>query len=283
MVNALENKVIDGNTKVYGIIGNPVRHSRSPIMHNAGFTSLGINAVYLPFPVEDVGSAVIGIRALGILGISVTIPHKENIITYLDSVDPVAAKIGAVNTVQCIETESGRKLHGANTDWIGANRALEEKIALSGKRAVILGAGGSARSIGFGLLEAGVDIILCSRTEKRGKSLADVLACPWFPLSALSNLEGDILINATSVGMTPLLNHTLVNQEDLVQYKVVMDIVYSPVRTRLIQEAESKGCLVISGLEMLLYQGIAQFEIWTGQKVPVAIMRKALLAGVEIE
>ena len=274
-----QTQLINGRTRVYGIIGNPVRHSRSPLMHNAAFAVLHENAVYVPLPAVNIAEAIVGIRALGIQGISVTIPHKETILPYLDSIDLVAGKIGAVNTVTLIETVEGTELHGLNTDWIGANRALREKISLPGKRAVILGAGGSARAIGFGLIEAGVEIVFCSRTEQRGRALAEELNCPWHPLTKVARLAGDVLINATSVGMVPRSQDSLLGQQNLPAYRVVMDIVYAPVRTRLLREAEAVGCQVISGLEMLLHQGAAQFESWTGQKAPIATMRQALFAA----
>ena len=270
---------IDGTTRVYGIIGNPVGHSRSPIIHNAAFAVRGENAVYVPLPATDIGAAIAGLRALGIQGVSVTIPHKETILPYLDSIDPVAGRIGAVNTVCLIKTAQGTLLHGINTDWIGANRALAEKISLAGKRAVILGAGGSARAIGFGLVEVGVEIVFCSRTEARGRALAGELNCPWHPLAEATDLGGDILINATSVGMAPRAEDSLLGRRSLAGYQVVMDIVYAPVWTRLLREAEAAGCQVISGLEMLLHQGAAQFESWTGQEAPVAAMRQALFAA----
>ncbi|MFA6465754.1 MAG: shikimate dehydrogenase, partial [Desulfurivibrionaceae bacterium] len=142
---------INGATELYGIMGNPVTHSLSPAMHNGAFGALGLNKVYLPFAVQDVGQAMTGLRALGIKGVSVTIPHKQAVMEHLDSLDPVAKKIGAVNTLVI----SNGAIHGANTDWLGANRALSEKISLQNASVLLLGAGGSARAIGFGLLEAG--------------------------------------------------------------------------------------------------------------------------------
>jgi len=268
---------IDGTTKVYGIIGNPVSHSKSPAMHNSGFAALGENCVYIPLPVTDVESALAGLRGLGFYGASVTIPHKETIIPLLDHVDPVAIQIGAVNTIHVVETAEGRKLHGSNTDWIGAKRALAERIDLRDQRVVVLGAGGSARAIGFGLLEAGAELVLCSRTEQRGRGLAADLGCNWYPLDRVDEVKGDILINATSVGMTPAIDATLIPVNSLGRYRVVMDIVYAPLKTRLLAEAEAVGCIAINGLEMLLYQGVAQFELWTGKPAPVDVMRKALM------
>ena len=267
---------ISGKTVLYGIIGNPVSHSLSPAMHNAALAASGIDAVYLPFPALEIEAAVTGLRGLGIQGVSVTIPHKETVMDLLDSIDPVAGKIGAVNTI----INKNGILTGLNTDWLGATRALEEAIDLNGAKAVILGAGGSARAIGFGLLEREANFVLCSRTESRGRALADELGCPWISLDDTEQLSGDILINATSVGMVPHIKNIPVPEGIVSHFQVVMDIVYAPMKTRLLQEAETKGCLVINGLEMLLYQGVAQFELWTGKTAPVSVMREALTGAL---
>ncbi|MBU1233394.1 MAG: shikimate dehydrogenase [Proteobacteria bacterium] len=272
--------VINGKTALYGIVGNPVAHSLSPAMHNAALADLDINGVYLPFPAPDIEAAITGIRGLGIQGVSVTIPHKESVMALLDEIDPVAKRIGAVNTLILQADENGKKLIGLNTDWLGATRALEEETGLDGAHAVLIGAGGSARAIGFGLLERGADLILCSRTESRGRSMAEELRCPWVSLAEAEHLSGNILINATSVGMQPNTAVSPVPATILSRFQVVMDIVYAPLRTRLLQEAESAGCKTINGLEMLLYQGVAQFEQWTGRAAPVEVMRKALAAAL---
>lgn len=267
---------INGKTVLHGIMGNPVAHSLSPAMHNAAFTASGLNAVYVPFPVSDVASAVAGFRSLGVRGVSVTIPHKQSIIQYLDEIDPVAKKIGAVNT---LVIKNGA-IKGLNTDWIGANRALEERISLAKKKVLLLGAGGSAKAIGFGLIEAGAAVTIVSRTPASGKELAQLLDCPWRPLNEITQLHGDILINATSVGMSPDDHNTLVPRHILDGFSVIMDIVYSPLQTRLLKESQESGCCVVNGLAMLLYQGVAQFELWTGKEAPVEIMREALLQSL---
>lgn len=267
---------INGKTVLHGIMGNPVTHSLSPAMHNSAFVTTGINAVYVPFPVTDVARALEGFRALGVKGVSVTIPHKQAVIPYLDAIDPIAEKIGAVNTL-VIDHDS---IKGSNTDWLGANRALEEQISIAGKNILLLGAGGSAKAIGFGLLEAGANVTIVSRTPASGKNLAQLLSCPWHPLSEIPDLQGDIVVNATSVGMSPDDQSTLVPKTILGRFSVIMDIVYSPLQTRLLREAQESGCRVVNGLAMLLYQGVAQFELWTNQKAPVDIMRETLLAGV---
>lgn len=267
---------IDGRTEIYGIMGRPVAHSLSPAMHNAAFEALGLNKIYLAFEVEDVAAALTGLRALGIRGASVTIPHKEAVLPYLDEIDPVAAKIGAVNTLFFSE---GR-LRGLNTDWLGANRALAEKMELAGSRVLILGAGGSARAIGFGLLEAGAEIVIASRTPARGQALARALGCPWLPLAEAGRHRADALVNATPVGMGPATEAIPIDPEALPHFGVVMDIVYAPLATRLLRESRGAGCQVIDGLAMLLYQGVAQFELWTARSAPIEVMRKALLAAI---
>ncbi|KPK27214.1 MAG: shikimate dehydrogenase [Desulfobacterales bacterium SG8_35_2] len=265
---------INGSTEIYGIIGNPVAHSLSPIMHNSAFEALGLNKVYVAFPATNAAKALAGCRALGVRGLSVTIPHKETVLDHIDSIDPIAEKIGAVNTLVFAED---KKIHGLNTDWIGANRALASKLDLQGKRILLLGAGGSAKAIGFGLLEDGAQVILASRTESRVKTLAETLACDWIHLDKIDTVQADCLVNATSVGMSPLENASLVPADSLGSFPVVMDIVYSPLETRLLREAKSAGCEVIDGLSMLLYQGVAQFETWTGEDAPVEVMRAALM------
>ncbi len=270
---------INGKTKLYGIIGDPVSHSLSPAMHNAAFAALGENRVYLPFPVQNVEEALTGLKALDIQGVSVTIPHKQAVIPFLDRIDPVAEKIGAVNTIAVCEEQGSKLLCGSNTDWLGANRALAVRMELRGARIVLLGAGGSARAIGFGLKEAGAEVVFCNRTEAKGRRLAEEIGCPWYPMNELAALKGSALVNATSVGMAPRDDMSLVPADALKNYQVVMDIVYAPLRTKLLQEAEAAGCRTVNGLEMLLFQGVAQFELWTGLEAPVEVMREAL-AGI---
>ncbi len=264
----------DGNTQVYGIIGDPVSHSLSPAMHNAAFRELELNKVYVPFPLRDLGPAMLGLHALGVKGLSVTIPHKQAVLPYLAAIDAVAAKIGAVNTL--VAGEYG--FTGYNTDWLGANAALRQALEPQGKRILILGAGGSARAIGFGLLESGATVLLASRTAGKGQALAATLGCEWFPLAELGDLAADALINATSVGMAPESDNTPLAARHLHNFPVVMDIVYAPLATRLLREAIGAGCQVVDGLAMLLHQGVAQFELWTGRPAPVEVMRQSLLA-----
>lgn len=266
--------LINGATELYGIIGNPVSHSLSPAMHNAAFAELGLNKVYVPFMVEDVNAALPGLAALGVKGVSVTIPHKQTIIPLLDDLDPVAGRIGAVNT---LVIDNGR-LTGSNTDWLGANTALSQLTELTDCRVLLLGAGGAARAVGFGLKEAGADLTLASRTPASGRELSAALDCPWLPLSEVEGFgfKGAVLINATSVGMRPLDEDMPLPAAGLSAFDIVMDIVYSPLETRLLREAGKAGCRTINGLSMLLFQGAAQFELWTGEQAPITVMRREL-------
>lgn len=191
--------MIDAETQLYGVIGNPVQHSLSPIIHNGAFRRMGLNAVYLVFEVKDLREAIDGTRGLGIRGVSVTIPFKTQIIPFLDEVEAVAKKINAVNTI----VNEGERLIGYNTDWRGALEALEERVDLRGKRVVLLGAGGAARAIGFALRRRDCEVIISNRTMDRGAGLAKELMCIHQPLSSIEGLKADVMINATSVGMHP--------------------------------------------------------------------------------
>ena len=266
----------NGSTEIYGIMGDPVGHSLSPAMHNAAFKELGLNKVYVPFPVKDVATAMHGFKALGIKGVSVTIPHKQAVIAFIDDIDPVAEKIAAVNTLVI----NNNRITGHNTDWQGANTALQQLTSLQDKKVLILGAGGSARAIGFGLLHEKATIMLASRTPKKGQALAGNLQCPWLPLAEAESIQADILINATSVGMRPNHHISPISSTALQNFTIVMDIVYAPLKTRLLNDAEKAGCKSIDGLAMLLFQGAAQFKLWTGHSAPVSTMKAKLMEGI---
>jgi len=263
--------VIDAQTEVFGIIGNPVRHSLSPAMHNAAFRALELNAVYLAFSVENLPAAVEGIRSLAVRGVNVTIPHKIAIQKLLDEMDLTAVALGSVNTV----LNRQGTLVGYNTDWIGAVGALEEVTAISGKRCALLGAGGAARAVAYGLANAGGDVVVINRTEEKGRRLARQMGCGFAPLKALPDLRADILVNATSVGMEPRAEECPVPPEWLRPGMVVMDAVYAPPRTKLLQEAEARGCRVVEGLRWLVRQGAESFAIWFGTRPPEDVMERA--------
>lgn len=274
--------MINGQTRLFGIIGNPVEHSLSPAMHNACFAALGINGVYIPMRTCELADGFRGLRALGFVGVSVTVPHKVAVMELVDQVDPVAQKIGAVNTlVFQPQTAGAPRCLGFNTDWLGANQALAETMDLKGRTVLIIGAGGAARAVGFGLLEAGARVLLTNRTEAKGRDLAAQLGGTFVAGSELATVQADALINTTSVGMAPLDQALPIPAELLANFAVVMDIVYAPLTTRLLQEAADRGCRTIDGLQMLQYQGAAQFKLWTGQDAPAAVLRQALLTELE--
>ena len=264
--------MIDAETQLYGVLGNPVRHSLSPIIHNGAFQRMGLNAAYLAFEVKNLEEAVRGIRGLGIRGVSVTIPFKTQIIPFLDQLEEVAGKIQAVNTIR----QEGGKLIGYNTDWSGALGALEEKVDLTGKKVFLLGAGGAARAIAFGLKERGCRVFIGSRSPEKAAALAEELGVVHRPLPIAGRLDADVLVNATSAGMSPNDEESPVPKEVLDKEMTVMDIVYKPLRTKLLREAEERGCRTIDGLEMLARQGAAQVEIWTGRKPEIGEIKEDL-------
>ena len=260
---------IDSKTVLFGVLGDPVSHSLSPLMHNTAFDHIGYNAVYLAFAVKDLASAVSGIRALGIRGASVTIPHKIKVMDHLDDIDPMAEKIGAVNTI----VNRNGHLYGYNSDCLGAMGALNEKTVIKGKKVIMAGAGGAARAIGFGIVAQGGQLTILNQIKEEGEKLAKDLGVVYHPLSDYKKHSCDIFINATPAGMTPDTDSMPVTPDFLNKNMVVMDIVYNPLKTRLLLEAETFGCTVVDGLSMFVYQGVSQFESWTGEKAPVALMR----------
>ena len=264
--------IIDQHTALYGVIGNPVRHSLSPILHNAAFSATSLNAVYLAFETGDIEECIKGIRALGIKGASITIPFKTTVMPFLDEIDPLAKRIGAVNT---IVNDSGR-LKGYNTDALGALKALEENVKLPGMTCLIIGAGGAARAIGFMLKEQDVAVSIVNRSRKRGEALAASLGCPFVPLDEISGIKGGLLVQTTSVGMYPDIDQCPVPENILENGMVVMDIVYLPAETRLLNLARDRGCVIISGVDMFINQGAEQFRLWTDLDPPFASMRHAL-------
>lgn len=262
---------INAATKLCAIVGNPIGHSLSPLVHNAAFDHLQLNYVFLAFKVEHLKEAVEGIRALDLRGVSVTIPHKVAIRNCLDEVEEIAGKIGAVNTV----VNRGGRLIGYNTDWSGAIAALESRVDLKGRRALVLGAGGAARAIAFGLKEKGAHCTILNRTVEKAKKLAAEVGSHYGSLKDIESVPRDMVINTTSLGMYPRVNDTPVKR-GLLKDVLVFDMVYNPLRTSLIRDAEEHGCTTISGLEMFINQAALQFELWTGEKAPVDLMKKVV-------
>jgi shikimate dehydrogenase len=267
---------ITATTQVFAVMGNPVRHSLSPVMFNRAFAETGYNAVYAAFEVTSIQDAVNAVRSLGIQGVSITIPHKVTVLEFLDEVDPLAAEIGAVNT---IINRNGR-LIGFNSDSLGAVKAIEEVTRLDGKRIVILGAGGAARAIGFGVQAKGAGVTIVNRSIANGETLAKALNADFTPLQDLHRLDADILINTTSVGMTPDSLRSPVDDIVFRPGMLVMDVVYAPLHTRFLQQARNAGCMTINGLSMLVHQAAFQFELWTGLPAPTGVMQQSLTTGL---
>lgn len=278
--------IISGKTQVCGVIGNPIEHTLSPTIHNAAFEALKLDFAFLPFKVRaaEVGNAMSGVRAFGIHGLNVTMPHKKTVIKYLDEIDPVVKAIASANTIL---NKDGRLL-GFNTDGIGALNALKQNgVEPRGKKVLLLGAGGAAKAIAYALSQEADELVILNRTANLAKELAILLKQKFnkkITADALSSIaikdslaDANVLINATSVGMKPDANQTPVAPQWLKPDLAVMDIVYNPFETKLAKDAKEAGAKVVSGVEMLIYQGAVSFEIWTACKAPVEVMRKSAL------
>jgi len=277
---------ISGHTKVCSVIGDPVCRTLSPVMHNAAFKEAKLDYVYVGFRVaeNELQDAMQGVRSLGIHGINVTMPHKSSVIKYLDGLDPMAERIGAVNTIL---NEKG-KLRGFDTDGIGTMAALEGKgVNLKGRKLLLLGAGGAARAVAFQAAREAGELTILNRSVGKARELARVLGREFGkPINGESlspdrvneELENtDVIVNATSIGMYPHSEEIPISSEWLTKNLCIMDLVYDPLETRLIKAAKAAGAKVINGLEVLVAQGAVSFEIWTGVKAPVEVMRAALV------
>lgn len=261
------------NSDTYAIFGNPVAHSLSPLMHNAAFAEMGIRARYLARQVDGPGDAAREIRESGMKGASITIPFKTSIMGFLDEISEEARRIGAVNTV----VSRDGALLGANTDWSGFIMDLEDAgIAIKGKRVAVAGAGGAARAVVFGLSRAGARPVVFNRDNARGEKLARDFGCDFLPLGEIEKAGADMLVNTTPVGMHPRVDETILSVAAVRRFTWVVDLVYNPLRTRLLREAELEGCRIRSGLGMLVWQGAEQFRLWTGKEPPLALMRRVV-------
>jgi shikimate dehydrogenase len=279
---------ISGKTKVVGVWGYPVSHSRSPVMQNAALRELGLDWVYVPFEVapENAEAAVKAIRALGLVGVNVTVPLKELVLPYLDALDEAAAQIGSVNT---IHNENGR-LTGYSTDGAGFLQSLESVgQATQGREAYVLGAGGSARAVAFALASQGSRCRLANRTQSRSEALAGDI-CRVYPGQAEAVGWGaetepfDLLVNTTSVGMQPRIGEMPMLPPGVFEGKpFVSELIYAPSKTLLMEHAEAAGCQTLNGVKMLVYQGAISLSFWTGRslsEMPVAVMERAVLASL---
>ena len=277
---------ISGKTRVCSVIGDPIEHTLSPTIQNAAFNHLKLDFVFLAFHVKaaELENALRGMRGFGIHGLNVTMPHKNKIISHLDEVDSTVQFLGSANTIL---NEDG-KLSGFNTDGVGALNALKENgIDLSDKKVLLLGAGGAAKAIAFSFAQEAGSLYILNRAPERAAVLADDLNRVFGTKIVGGTLssgavqknvkDADILVNATSVGMHPHIDQSLVAPQWLKPNLTVMDIVYNPVETKLAKDAKAAGAKVISGVEMLIYQGAASFKIWTGKSAPIEVMRNAAL------
>ncbi len=277
---------ISSRTKLCGVIGDPIEHSLSPLMQNVAFRELDLDYAYLAFqvPKEFLKSAILGITGLGMVGVNVTIPHKLDVMKYLDRIDEDALLIGAVNTI----VNRNGELIGYNTDGIGAVEALERNgVQVKGKKIAILGAGGASRAVAFKLAESARSITILNRTKSRAVALVKTLGekrnvnvkADKLNDDALEITLGeiDILVNATSIGMWPNTSVSPVKKSLLPRSLTVFDIVYNPIQTQLLCDASEKDCKVVEGVDMLVYQGAAAFELWTGARAPVEAMRRAVM------
>lgn len=270
---------LDTRTTVYGVIGNPIGHSLSPVMQNAGFAARRMNAVYVPFLVRDLTDFLDSIEPLGVRGFSVTLPHKEKILRHLDGCDPLAARIGAVNTVV---VRAGGKLYGYNTDYVGVLQALEERIPLRGSRVLIVGAGGAARAVAFALVQAGGTVCVTARRPARANAFAKAVGGEPIARNRVRAEFFDAIVNATPVGMHPAIGSSPLDAREL-NCRLVFDTIYRPRMTKLLELAARRGIETVSGVEMFVAQGAAQWEIWTGERAPVEAMRRAVLAALTAE
>lgn len=279
--------MITGSTNIAGLIGHPVEHSFSPPMHNAAFNALDMDWTYVAFDVEpsNLKSAIDGARSLNIKGLNVTIPHKIEVMKYLDEIDEVARLIGAVNTIDF------RNMKGYNTDGIGAVKAIEEVTSIKNKNVVVAGAGGASRAISFYIAKYGAEsITILNRNVDKASDLAkDINLIDDVKPDSISQIddyvrEADILIDTTPVGMHPNVDaDAIVGADDMHEDLVVFDAVYNPNETSLIKQAIKANAKPVYGIKMLLYQGVESFKIWTGQNPPVDVMEDALRKTLNLE
>jgi shikimate dehydrogenase len=261
-------------TATFALFGNPVEHSLSPLMHNAAYKEMKIDASYVPVCVKHLEDAIERIRRGDIEGASITIPFKTAIIPFLDEVEGSAQKIGAVNTI-CHDDNGG--LAGYNTDWIGLVRDLEESLEIRSKTFAILGAGGAARAAVFGIRQRGGTSLVINRTTTKGEAIARQFNCPFYPLSEIGDIRADCLINTTPVGMAPDKGKSPIEKKALTNFRWVMDCIYNPLKTQLLQDAEEAGCTVFTGIGMFVHQGAEQIKLWTGMEPPRELMKRIVL------
>jgi 3-dehydroquinate dehydratase/shikimate dehydrogenase len=273
---------VDASTKVFGVAGDPVSKSLSPVMLNAAFRRETVNALYVPLPTPDVTDLVTAIREIPLAGVSITMPHKQTILKHLDHVDPLTAKIGACNTILRVVGTKGApaQLYGFNTDVSGIVVPLEKRMTLRGARVLVLGAGGAARAAVFGLVDQGAEVHILNRTPERAAALAREAKAKVAKPETLVRTPWSAIVNATSVGMAGQPENVLLGPADFARgltAKFVFDLVYNPLETPLLRAAKDAGIATIPGIEMFVHQGARQFELWTGKPAPVDEMQRVVL------
>lgn len=289
LVNLYNFRQIGPDTKVFGIIGNPVSHSKSPILYNEAFKQVGFDAVYMHLLVDDVAKFFETYSSTDFAGFSCTIPHKEAALKSCDEVHTVGKSIGAVNCI--IRKSSDGKLFGCNTDYVGAITAIEDALRgaghangttgspLAGKLFVVIGAGGAGKALAYGAKEKGARVVIANRTYERAKEIADIIGGDALSLDDLNDFhpeDGMILANTTSIGMQPKVDETPISKRALNSYALVFDAVYTPKITRLLREAEESGAKIVTGVEMFVGQAYEQFERFTGLPAPRELFKKIM-------
>lgn len=268
--------LVDAATKVFGVVGDPVAHSLSPLMMNAAFRRENVNGVYLALHARKLPDLLACVRDIPIHGLSITLPYKQEILRHLDRTDGVTAKIGACNTV--IRAADG-KLYGFNTDVTGIVRPLEQRLPLNGAKVLVVGAGGAGRAAVFGLKERGAEVYVINRTTAAGQKLARQARARFLPRAKVRKMQFDVIINATPVGMNSGAQAPLSEKELNARY--LMEMVYTPMETKLVKMARAKGLQIIPGAEMFVHQGGRQFEIWTGKPAPIDEMQRVVMAELQ--
>jgi 3-dehydroquinate dehydratase / shikimate dehydrogenase len=264
---------IDTATRVYGVVGNPIKHSLSPLMMNTAFHRETVNAVYLGLQTGKLSDLLTVIRELPLSGLSVTMPLKQEVLKHLENMDPVSSQVGACNTI--VRAHDG-KLYGFNTDVGGIVRPLEKRLALAGARILVLGAGGAARAAVFGLVSKGAEVLILNRTPQTAQKLAREAKAKTIRRELVAKSNFDVIVNATSVGMHGVKPQNILEAKEL-NARFVFDLVYNPVETPLLRMARQKGISVITGVEMFVQQGARQFEIWTGKRAPEEEMLRVVV------
>jgi 3-dehydroquinate dehydratase / shikimate dehydrogenase len=269
-------EVVDAATQVYGVVGDPVGHSLSPIMMNTAFRRETVNAVYVGLHAKTLKDLMSCVHEIPIRGLSVTVPYKQEIVEALSNSDPLTKQIGACNTV--VRAQDG-KLYGFNTDVAGIVVPLEQRLTLSGAKILIVGAGGAARAAVYGLKNKGAEVFITNRTAEKGQALARQAKAKYLKRADVAKSSFDVIINATPLGMGSNKQSPLEDKE--LNTKFLFDLVYVPAETKLVKMAKAKNIQIIPGLEMFVQQGARQFEIWTGKPAPIAEM--AFVVGKALE